>query len=61
MGSKFEWYRDRGGLWRWHLKAPNGLIIADSGQGYKELRTCLAGAYLVKAYAPDAPVVQAGS
>lgn len=54
--AKFEYYQDRAGKWRWHLKAPNGLIIADSGQGYAGEQDCLAGANLVKLYAGDAPV-----
>ncbi len=31
---KFQIYQDRGGQFRWRLKAPNGLTIADSGEGY---------------------------
>jgi uncharacterized protein YegP (UPF0339 family) len=31
----FEVFRDRGGQWRWHLKAANGRILADSGEGYE--------------------------
>jgi uncharacterized protein YegP (UPF0339 family) len=31
---KFEIYRDHQGLFRWRLRAPNGQIIADSGEGY---------------------------
>ncbi len=54
--AKFEYYQDRAGEWRWHLKAPNGLIIADSGQGYRVEQDCLIGANLVNVYAPDAPV-----
>ena len=57
--GKFECYRDRAGLWRWHLKASNGRIIADSGQGYQTARDCVDGVFLVKKYAPDAEVVSA--
>jgi len=32
--AQFHIYRDRRGLWRWRLKAANGRIIADSGEGY---------------------------
>ena len=56
--AKFEYYRDRAGQWRWHLKAPNGLLIADSGQGYRNEEDCVAGVRLVKRYAPDAEVVR---
>ncbi len=31
---KFELYRDRALEWRWRLKAANGRIVADSGEGY---------------------------
>lgn len=27
-------YRDRKGEWRWRLRASNGLIVADGGEGY---------------------------
>ena len=28
-------YRDRRGEWRWRLKAANGRILADGGEGYR--------------------------
>jgi uncharacterized protein YegP (UPF0339 family) len=31
---KIFYYRDIRGEWRWHMKAPNGQVIADSGEGY---------------------------
>jgi uncharacterized protein YegP (UPF0339 family) len=52
--AAFEYFQDHAGKYRWHLKAPNGLIIADSGQGYVRLEDCVAGANLVKLYAPSA-------
>jgi len=30
----FDVFQDRAGEWRWHLKAANGRIMADSGEGY---------------------------
>jgi uncharacterized protein YegP (UPF0339 family) len=54
--AKFEYYQDRAGLWRWHLKAPNGEIIADSGQGYRNREDCQSGIQLVKLYAPGAEI-----
>jgi uncharacterized protein YegP (UPF0339 family) len=27
-------YRDVGGQWRWRMQAPNGRLVADSGEGY---------------------------
>lgn len=32
--DRVELFRDQGGEWRWHRKAPNGQLIADSGEGY---------------------------
>lgn len=31
---RFEVYRDAAGEWRWRLKAANGRIVGDSGEGY---------------------------
>lgn len=31
---KFHIYQDKRGEWRWRLKARNGRIVADSGEGY---------------------------
>jgi len=32
---KLEIYRDGRGEWRWRLRAANGRILADSGEGYR--------------------------
>ena len=45
---KYEIYKDVQGYWRWRLKASNGRIIADSGEGYWNKQDCLAGIGLVK-------------
>lgn len=52
--EKFEIYEDAGGKWRWRLKAANGSIIADSGQGYARKEDCDAGIALVIKLAPTA-------
>jgi uncharacterized protein YegP (UPF0339 family) len=39
MKTKFEIYRDKKNEWRWRYIASNGRIMADSGEGYKNLRT----------------------
>ncbi|MBH1671603.1 DUF1508 domain-containing protein [Stenotrophomonas maltophilia] len=56
---KFEVYREGGannlatilgggsGDWRWRLKADNGLIIATSGEGYRNKADCLHAIKLV--------------
>ena len=53
----YFYYRDEKGEWRWRLKAANGRIIADSGEGYKSVSDCLDDIRLVKA-SKDAPVEQ---
>lgn len=40
--SKYEWWQGIVGEWYWHLKAPNGEIIA-SGEGYKTKAGVLRG------------------
>jgi uncharacterized protein YegP (UPF0339 family) len=51
----YEYYEDSKGEWRWRLKASNGRIIADSGEGYTTERECLADIDRVKG-SKDAPV-----
>jgi len=53
---KFKTFIDAQGYWRWHLKAANGRIIADSGEGYANRAGCLNGIALFKAAAYSAPV-----
>ena len=53
----FYIYKDRAGEWRWHLKAANGRIVADSGEGYVSKQHCLDGIDLVKS-AFNAPVYE---
>jgi uncharacterized protein YegP (UPF0339 family) len=52
----FEVYKDKGGEFRWRLRAVNKQVIATSGQGYKEKRDCLNGIESVKKNAADAKV-----
>ena len=42
-------YKDTQNKWRWRLKAANGNILADSGEGYTNKSDCLAGITSVKA------------
>ena len=51
----YYYYKDNKGEWRWRLKASNGRIIADSGEGYKNEQECLDDIKRVKGSA-DAPV-----
>jgi uncharacterized protein YegP (UPF0339 family) len=52
----FEVYKDKGGEFRWRLRAVNKQVIATSGQGYKEKRDCINGIESVKKNAADAKV-----
>lgn len=52
---KFEVYTDRGGEFRFRLKARNGEVIAAS-EGYKAKVSCLNGVDSVRRNAPDAAV-----
>ena len=56
LGSAaFHVYKDDEGEWRWNLKAKNGRIVADSGEGYREKHACLHAIEVVKSL-KDAPV-----
>ena len=61
--ASFEVYKDKSGEYRWRLRAMNKQILATSGEGYKEKRSCLSAIESVKKAAAEAPVVdeQAGS
>jgi uncharacterized protein YegP (UPF0339 family) len=52
-------YEDSSGEWRWHLRAANNRIIADSGEGYRDKQDCLHAIELVK-NSKDAPVKEKG-
>ena len=53
---RFELYASLG-QWRWRLKAVNGRIVADSGEGYFNKVDCLHAINLVKGSAL-APVLE---
>jgi uncharacterized protein YegP (UPF0339 family) len=55
--ASFEVYKDKGGEYRWRLRSMNKQILATSGEGYKEKRSCLAAIESVKRAAAEAPVV----
>jgi uncharacterized protein YegP (UPF0339 family) len=54
--ATFEVYKDKADEFRWRLRTTNQQVIANSGQGYKEKRSCLAGIESVKHNAPVAEV-----
>jgi uncharacterized protein YegP (UPF0339 family) len=53
---RFKVYEDERGEWRWRLVSPNGKIIADSGEGYLDVKNCLHGIQIIKACAANAQV-----
>ncbi len=57
MRGKVVFYKDKAGEFRWRLVAPNGEIIADSGEGYTTKQNCQKGFESVKKYCQDAVVV----
>jgi len=57
MAGTFELWTDKGGDWRFNLKASNGQVIATS-QGYASKAGALNGIDSVKTNAPDATVVE---
>jgi uncharacterized protein YegP (UPF0339 family) len=52
----FHTYQDAAGEWRWQLKAANGEIVADSGEGYETLAGVRAAAQRVKDNAGQAAI-----
>jgi uncharacterized protein YegP (UPF0339 family) len=56
MAGKFELYQDKGGDYRFRLKAGNGEVVA-TGQGYASKSGALNGIDSVKRNAADAEVV----
>ena len=57
MAGKFELWVDKGGDYRWNLKAGNGEVIATS-QGYASKASALNGIDSVRRNATDAEVVE---
>jgi hypothetical protein len=58
MGGKFELYTDKGGEYRFRLKAGNGEVIALSSEGYSSKAGAKNGIESIKKNAADAPVVE---
>lgn len=59
MAGTFELWVDKGGDWRFNLKATNGQVIATS-QGYASKASALGGIESVKNNAPGAEIVEIG-
>jgi uncharacterized protein YegP (UPF0339 family) len=56
MSGEFELFKDKSGDFRFHLKAANGQIIANS-QGYKSKASAEKGIESVKTHAASAKTV----
>jgi uncharacterized protein YegP (UPF0339 family) len=39
--KRCAFYRDDAGGWRWHVKARNGEIVADSAESYENRTDCV--------------------
>jgi len=56
---KLEIYRDGRREWRWRLKASNGRIVADSGEGYRRRASMLRGIECARVLlSGDMPIVE---
>ncbi|MGH3588123.1 MAG: YegP family protein [Pseudonocardia sp.] len=60
MAGKFEVYQDRGGKYRFRLKASNGNIVA-TGEAYESKSAALKGCEAVQRAAEGAPIVETDS
>lgn len=58
--ASFEVYEDSGGEYRWRIRSA-GDIIADSGEGYASRDGARQAVNRIKAYVPDADVVDVGN
>jgi len=57
--AKLEIYRDAKREWRWRLRASNGRIVADSGEGYRRKASLLGGIECARVMlSDDVPVVE---
>lgn len=55
---RFEAYKDAKGEYRWRLRAANGLIVADSAEGYVKKANATRAAVLIRSLIrhSDAPI-----
>jgi uncharacterized protein len=60
MSGKFEVYKDRGGKFRFRLKASNGQVVA-TGEAYETKASALKGCESVQKAAQGATVVETES
>ncbi|MCU1629925.1 MAG: hypothetical protein JWP64_4874 [Pseudonocardia sp.] len=60
MAGKFEVYQDRGGKYRFRLKASNGQVVA-SGEAYETKAAAGKGCESAQNAAAGAPVIETDS
>ncbi len=58
--ADFEVYEDEAGEYRWRLRAENGNVVADSGEGYTRRDEAEDAVERVREYAPDADALDVG-
>ena len=57
--AKLEIYRDAKREWRWRLRASNGRIVADGGEGYRRKASLLGGIECARVLlSGDVPLVE---
>ena len=57
--AKLQIYRDGRREWRWRLRASNGRVVADSGEGYRRRVSALHAINRVRSMLiGDVPVVE---
>jgi uncharacterized protein len=55
--ATFGYYLDKQIKWRWRLRAPNGKIIAASGENFEEYTDMMDSIKKVIAYCGDSPKI----
>ena len=55
---KVEFYEDARGEWRWRMKAGNGRIVANGGEGFSSKSACMDSFGKVKAACQDTLAVK---
>ena len=57
LNPKYEIFKDKKDMFRFHLKARNGEIIAAS-ESYAKMENCLMGIEIIRKYALDARIIK---
>lgn len=55
---KFDLFQAENGDWRWRVKSPNGKVVGESGEGYKEAKDAVRG--FVKCWQTSLGDIKAG-